>query len=74
MPKSRDGGDAMLLTLDHLAMSATGLAKVAEHLTAAGQAFDLRRQPATGDWQIFISDLDGALVELAFATSELATG
>ncbi len=64
----------MLLTLDHFAMSATGLAKIAEHLTAAGQAFDLRRQPATGDWQMFISDPDGAVVELAFAESEPGAG
>lgn len=61
-------------TVDHFAMRATGLAGFVERSTAAGQAIDLRRQCATGEWQMFISDPDGALVELAFAASESATG
>lgn len=60
-------------TIDHFAMRGAGLAEFVKRLTPTGQAFDLRRQPATGEWQMFISDPDGALVELAFAGSESTT-
>ncbi len=31
-------------------------------LRAAGQAYDLRRQPEDGGWQLFVTDPDGARI------------
>lgn len=60
--------------IDHFALQASGLASVEQRLSAAGQPFDLRRQPETGVWQLFMTDPDGAVVELNFANSEVRSG
>ncbi len=60
--------------IDHFALQASGLASFEQRLCAAGQPFDLRHQPATGEWQLFMTDPDGALVELNFADSEARYG
>jgi catechol 2,3-dioxygenase-like lactoylglutathione lyase family enzyme len=56
--------------LDHMAFSAAGLADVAERLRAANVPYDLRRQPASGVWQMFFFDPNGARVELDFDPAE----
>ena len=56
--------------LDHLAFSARELHDISERLTRAGVAYDLRRQPDTGVWQLFTFDPSGARVELDFDASE----
>jgi catechol 2,3-dioxygenase-like lactoylglutathione lyase family enzyme len=56
--------------LDHMAFSATDLAGVTARLEAAGIAYDLGRQPESNVWQLFLSDPNGARVELDFAASE----
>jgi catechol 2,3-dioxygenase-like lactoylglutathione lyase family enzyme len=56
--------------LDHMAFSATDLAGVTRRLEAAGISYDLRRQPESNLWQLFLSDPNGARVELDFAPTE----
>ena len=58
--------------LDHMAFSATSLADVTRRLAAANVPYDLRRQPASGVWQLFFFDPNGARVELDFHPSEPA--
>ena len=64
MPATRTG------VIDHLAFSATGLKAVKARFDAAGIAYDLRRQPGAGTWQLFSTDPNGAKVELDFEASE----
>jgi len=64
MPATRTG------VIDHLAFSATGLKDVKARFDAAGIAYDLRRQPGAGTWQLFSTDPNGAKVELDFDPSE----
>ena len=74
LPTQQDGGPVLRGTLDHFAMCATGLAEFQQRLADASHAYDLKRQPGTGDWQLFLADPDGAVVELAFAAHESSTG
>ena len=60
--------------IDHFALQASGLASFEQRLSAAGQPFKLRHQPETGVWQLFMTDPDGAVVELNFANSEVRSG
>ena len=64
MPAARTG------VIDHLAFSATGLKAVKARFDEAGIAYDLRRQPGAGTWQLFSTDPNGAKVELDFDPSE----
>ncbi len=64
MPALRTG------VIDHLAFSATGLKNVKARFDAAGIAYDLRRQPGAGTWQLFSTDPNGAKVELDFDAAE----
>jgi catechol 2,3-dioxygenase-like lactoylglutathione lyase family enzyme len=56
--------------LDHIAFSAQGIADVTARLDGARVAYDVRRQPETGVWQLFCSDPNGARVELDFDAAE----
>jgi catechol 2,3-dioxygenase-like lactoylglutathione lyase family enzyme len=56
--------------LDHMAFSAAGLRDLAARLSAAGHSMVLRRQPETGIWQLFVTDPNGARVELDFDAAE----
>lgn len=58
--------------IDHMAFSAHDLRAVAARLTGRGVAYDLRRLPTTGAWQLFCLDPSGARVELDFEASEPA--
>jgi catechol 2,3-dioxygenase-like lactoylglutathione lyase family enzyme len=58
--------------LDHMAFSAKDLPATAGKLKARGIAYDLRRQPESGTWQLFCLDPSGARVELDFDPSETA--
>lgn len=58
--------------LDHMAFSACDLAGTARRLEAQGIAYDLRRQPESGQWQLFCFDPNGARVELDFDPGEKA--
>ena len=58
--------------LDHMAFSAKDLPAIVGKLKARGIAYDLRRQPESGTWQLFCFDPNGARVELDFDPSEAA--
>ncbi|HTS52586.1 MAG TPA: VOC family protein [Burkholderiales bacterium] len=58
--------------LDHMAFSAKGLPATVGKLKARGIAYDLRRQPESGTWQLFCFDPNGARVELDFDPGEPA--
>ena len=60
--------------LDHMAFSATDLNDTLSKLKSHGLAFDLRRQQATGVWQLFFHDPNGARVELDFDADEEHAG
>jgi catechol 2,3-dioxygenase-like lactoylglutathione lyase family enzyme len=64
LPEERRG------VLDHMAFSATDLAGLTARLEAAGLSYDLRRQPVSNVWQLFLNDPSGARVELDFDPSE----
>jgi len=53
-----------------MAFSATGLGDVLKRLDAAKLPYDLRRQPQSNVWQLFLFDPNGARVELDFDPSE----
>jgi len=58
--------------IDHVAFSAIGLKSTVGRLAAAGIAYDLRRLPDNGPWQLFLHDPNGARLELDFAAEEPA--
>jgi catechol 2,3-dioxygenase-like lactoylglutathione lyase family enzyme len=58
--------------LDHMAFSARGLSSLVERLKGAGITHEVRRQPGSGVWQLFLFDPNGARVELDFDPSEPA--
>lgn len=64
LPERRAG------VIDHMAFSATDLDGWKRKLEARGIAYDLRRQPGTGVWQMFFFDPNGAKVELDFGAHE----
>jgi catechol 2,3-dioxygenase-like lactoylglutathione lyase family enzyme len=53
--------------IDHFALDAEDRAGFEHRLQAAGQPFESRRLADSGIWQIFLTDPDGARVELSFA-------
>jgi catechol 2,3-dioxygenase-like lactoylglutathione lyase family enzyme len=58
--------------IDHVAFTAANLRKTIATLESRGVGYTLRRQPSTGEWQLFCHDPNGARVELDFPASELA--
>jgi catechol 2,3-dioxygenase-like lactoylglutathione lyase family enzyme len=58
--------------IDHMAFSARDLRGVIARLAERGIAYDLRKLPSTGDWQLFCFDPSGARVELDFDSTEAA--
>jgi catechol 2,3-dioxygenase-like lactoylglutathione lyase family enzyme len=64
MPEPRAG------VIDHMAFSARDLKAMKARFDAAGVAYDLRRQPGAGTWQLFSHDPNGAKVELDFDPAE----
>lgn len=58
--------------LDHMAFSASNLSGTVARLKEHKIAYELRRQPGYGTWQLFCHDPSGAKVELDFAADEPA--
>lgn len=52
--------------IDHFALNARDRPAFEQRLKAAGQPFESRRLADSGMWQIFLTDPDGARVELSF--------
>lgn len=53
--------------IDHFALRARDRQAFEQRLRAAGQPFERKRLADTAVWQIFLTDPDGARVELCFA-------
>ncbi len=58
--------------IDHMAFSGSGLAGAVAKLKANGIAYELRRLPAYGTWQLFFHDPNGAKIEIDFDPAEAA--
>ena len=58
--------------IDHIAFTAANLCETIAILKSRGVGYTVRRQPSTGEWQVFCYDPSGARVELDFAASESA--
>jgi catechol 2,3-dioxygenase-like lactoylglutathione lyase family enzyme len=58
--------------IDHMAFSASGLRGTVARLKEHEIAYELRRQPGPGTWQLFCHDPSGAKVELDFSSEEPA--
>jgi catechol 2,3-dioxygenase-like lactoylglutathione lyase family enzyme len=58
--------------LDHMAFSGKGLAAAVEKLKKRNVAYELRRLPEFGTWQLFFFDPNNAKVEIDFDKSEPA--
>jgi len=56
--------------IDHMAFTASGLAAMKARIEAAGLEYRLQKQPGAGTWQMFLSDPNGAKVELDFDPAE----
>lgn len=58
--------------IDHMAFTGEGLAATVGKLKARGIAYELRKLPAYGTWQLFFYDPNGAKVEIDFDPQERA--
>lgn len=58
--------------VDHFALTADDRAEFERRLNAAGQPFEGRRLADTDIWQIFLTDPNGARVELCFVHGDSA--
>lgn len=56
--------------IDHVALTASGLAAIKARFDERGQDYELRRLPGSGTWQLFTFDPNGARVELDFDAAE----
>jgi catechol 2,3-dioxygenase-like lactoylglutathione lyase family enzyme len=56
--------------IDHVAFNAANLAETIATLKARGVGYTLRRQPSSGEWQLFCHDPNGARLELDFPAAE----
>lgn len=56
--------------IDHVALNAVNLPDALRRLKSENIEYHLLRQSETGIWQIFISDPNGAIIELDFDSSE----
>ena len=70
-----DGVDRKALVkgvIDHMAFTGRGLAATVGKLKDKGLAYELRRLPSYGTWQLFFHDPNGAKVEIDFDPAEAA--
>lgn len=67
LPRGVDGGGDAPPVIDHFALRAADRPAFERRLMAAGQPFEARLLADSGTWQIFLTDPDGARVELSFA-------
>ncbi|MEJ0072024.1 MAG: VOC family protein [Pseudomonadota bacterium] len=58
--------------LDHMAFTASDLPAVVKTIEGAGYEYDLRRQPESRTWQLFLRDPTGVKVEFDFDKDEHA--
>lgn len=58
--------------IDHMAFTGRDLPATAKKLKEQGIAYELRKLPAYGTWQLFFHDPNGAKVEIDFDPAEAA--
>ena len=68
----REKKDLVKGVLDHMAFTAQDLPACVAKLKERGIAYELRKLPAYGTWQLFFVDPNNAKVELDFDPSEQA--
>ena len=68
----REKKDLVKGVLDHMAFTAQDLPASVAKLKERGIAYELRKLPAYGTWQLFFVDPNNAKVELDFDPSEQA--
>lgn len=66
LPRSAQVSKDVAGAIDHFALQAQDLPAFERRLQGAGQPFETRRLADTDTWQIFVTDPDGARVELNF--------
>lgn len=66
LPRKAETAEGGAGTIDHYALDADDLPAFERRLVAAGQAFEGRRLADSDIWQVFLTDPDGARVELSF--------
>jgi catechol 2,3-dioxygenase-like lactoylglutathione lyase family enzyme len=67
LPHNPGTGQHAGATIDHFALDADDWPAFEQKLQAAGQPFESRRLADTESWQVFLTDPDGARIELCFA-------
>jgi catechol 2,3-dioxygenase-like lactoylglutathione lyase family enzyme len=67
LPRTTDAALEAVGVIDHFALNADDRPAFEERLRAAGQPFEGARLADSDTWQIFLTDPDGARVELSFA-------
>ena len=67
LPRLQDSAAGAPGAVDHFALNAQDLPAFEQRLRDAGQAFECKRLADTDVWQLFLTDPDGARVELCFA-------
>ena len=70
LPSAQSAPRGTEATIDHFALQADGLPDFEQRLRAAGQPYERRRLADSGIWQLFLTDPDGACVELSFQGHE----
>ena len=71
LPRLTDSRAGAAATIDHFALNASDLPDFQQRLRKAGQPFVVKQLADTNVLQMFITDPDGALVELSFAGGEI---
>lgn len=66
LPKAAESPPGADEVIDHFALYAEDRPAFEQRLSAAGQPFESRRLADSDTWQIFLTDPDGARVELTF--------
>jgi catechol 2,3-dioxygenase-like lactoylglutathione lyase family enzyme len=69
LPRTAQAAHEAQGTIDHFALKADDPPAFEQRLRAAGQPFESRRL-ADSTWQIFLTDPDGARVELSFEAGQ----
>ncbi|MBL8346154.1 MAG: VOC family protein [Rubrivivax sp.] len=73
LPRTAAPGRDVEGVIDHFALNAEDRPAFEQRLRAADQPFESRRLADSSTWQIFLTDPDGARVELTFAAPRLAS-
>ena len=67
LPRNTDAPNDDVPVVDHFALRASDRAGLERRLKAVGQPFESRRLANGDTWQIFLTDPNGARVELCYA-------